>query len=63
MSEIKENIVNGASKKQIKELSLKTLDVEKYFVENKDVQVARPRIYPPVDVNSKADDTLMPQNN
>jgi hypothetical protein len=37
----------GSNKKQVKDLTLKTVDVEKYFLD-KDVKFARPRVYPPI---------------
>ncbi len=49
----------GSNKKQVKDLTLKTVDVEKYFLD-KDVKFARPRVYPPIQINANMDDTLMP---
>lgn len=60
ITEIKDNI--GASNKHAKDLTLKTVDLEKYFIEEKEGVLARPRLYPPVDVNTEADDNTMPNN-
>lgn len=51
----------GSTKKQIKDLTLKTVDVEKYFLD-KEVKFARPRVYPQIEINSNMDDTLMPDS-
>lgn len=50
----------GSSKKQVKELTLKTVDVEKYFLD-KEFKHARPRVYPQMEISSNTDDTLMPE--
>lgn len=60
MSQIKENVVAGSSKKQVKELTLRTVDVEKYFLGEDGTGFARPRTYPPMEVGGNIDDTLMP---
>jgi hypothetical protein len=60
LSEIKENVAAGSSKKQLKDLTLKTVDLEKYFLD-KDTSFARPRVYPQMEVNlNNDDDTLIP---
>jgi hypothetical protein len=51
INEIKENITVGSSKKQLKDITLKTIDIEKYFINHNNMQVGRPRLYPEMEAN------------
>ena len=49
------------TKKEAKEMVLKTSDVQKYF-DGQEFQLARPRIYPQFQVNENEEDAVMPMS-
>lgn len=57
---MKQNLSMGPSKKQNKDLTFKSVDVEKYFAE-RETKIARPRVYPQMEISVNNEDNLMPE--